>query len=232
MADNYLERRFEAYQAQKNLGAKSIGKKGTVQKTRRVFVTGGAGGIGKAIVKAFRSAGHRVAFCDINGLMDIEEENGNIFQNPLHQRILLEFRGINIDKKFNAEKYFANHVEPDISVKVAELLADKYTLSRMYTKQEEYSGDPTNLRAVQEHQVKLEFQKKEVLAREINIVIHEYKAAIISNRERKIDKKIKEAQDTKNFDEIMNLMRQKQIIIEQKKALSKEIGGRVVLWRR
>ena len=163
-------------------------------------------------------------------LMDIEEENGNIFQNPLHQRILLEFRGINIDKKFNAEKYFANHVEPDISVKVAELLADKYTLSRMYTKQEEYSGDPTNLRAVQEHQVKLEFQKKEVLAREINIVIHEYKAAIISNRERKIDKKIKEAQDTKNFDEIMNLMRQKQIIIEQKKALSKEIGGRVVLW--
>lgn len=66
MADNYLERRFEAYQAQKNLGAKSIGKKGTVQKTRRVFVTGGAGGIGKAIVKAFRSAGHRVAFCDIN----------------------------------------------------------------------------------------------------------------------------------------------------------------------
>lgn len=66
MADNYLERRFEAYQARKNTGLKSLGKKGTVQKTRRVFVTGGAGGIGKVIVKAFRSAGHRVAFCDIN----------------------------------------------------------------------------------------------------------------------------------------------------------------------
>lgn len=66
MADNYLERRFEAYQTQKNIGLKSLGKKGTVQKTRRVFVTGGAKGIGKTIVKVFRSAGHRVAFCDIN----------------------------------------------------------------------------------------------------------------------------------------------------------------------
>ncbi len=33
---------------------------------RRVFVTGGASGIGKAIVKAFCDAGCRVAFCDIN----------------------------------------------------------------------------------------------------------------------------------------------------------------------
>ncbi len=33
---------------------------------RRVFVTGGASGIGKAIVKAFCNAGCRVAFCDID----------------------------------------------------------------------------------------------------------------------------------------------------------------------
>jgi hypothetical protein len=85
---------------------------------------------------------------------------------------------------------------------------------------------------MQDHQMKLEFQKKEILAREVNTVIHEYKAAIISYREREIDQKIKQAQEAKKFDEIMGFMRQKQIIIEQKKALSKEIGGRVVLWRR
>ena len=68
MADNYLEKKYEDYKSRKSSGTKAgNGKKAAVRhKTRRVFVTGGAGGIGKAIVRAFRSAGHRVAFCDRN----------------------------------------------------------------------------------------------------------------------------------------------------------------------
>ncbi|MDO4755044.1 MAG: SDR family oxidoreductase [Parabacteroides sp.] len=66
MADNYLEKKYEAYQARKRSGVSPGAKKGVMQKTRRVFITGGAKGIGRAIVKAFRSAGHRVAFCDID----------------------------------------------------------------------------------------------------------------------------------------------------------------------
>lgn len=68
MADNYLEKKYEEYRSRKSSGTRAgSGKKATVSnKTRRVFVTGGADGIGKAIVKAFRSAGHRVAFCDCN----------------------------------------------------------------------------------------------------------------------------------------------------------------------
>lgn len=68
MADNYLEKKYEDYQAKKSGGSKNgYGKKNTaLHKTRRVFVTGGAEGIGKAIVKTFRAAGHRVAFCDLN----------------------------------------------------------------------------------------------------------------------------------------------------------------------
>lgn len=68
MADNYLEKKYEEYKSRKSSGAKAgSGRKAAViHKTRRVFVTGGAEGIGKAIVKAFRSAGHRVAFCDRN----------------------------------------------------------------------------------------------------------------------------------------------------------------------
>lgn len=68
MADNYLEKKYEEYRSRKSSGTRAgSGKKAAVSnKTRRVFVTGGADGIGKAIVKAFRSAGHRVAFCDCN----------------------------------------------------------------------------------------------------------------------------------------------------------------------
>lgn len=69
MADNYLEKKYEEYRARKSSSVKNgYGKKktGPTHKMRRVFVTGGADGIGKAIVRAFRIAGHRVAFCDLN----------------------------------------------------------------------------------------------------------------------------------------------------------------------
>lgn len=74
MADNYLERKMEDYRSGKNGNAKikrvsSTSKPGVIDvkfPPRRVFVTGGASGIGKAIVEAFRRADCRVAFCDID----------------------------------------------------------------------------------------------------------------------------------------------------------------------
>lgn len=115
----------------------------------------------------------------IASLADLEMEGGSIFHNPLHQKMLDCVREVKAEDIFNAAKYFTNHIDPDISAKAAELLTDKYTLSKMHTKQDEYTGDPTNLRAMQEHQIKLEMQRKEILAREINTVIHEYKLAIL-----------------------------------------------------
>lgn len=73
MADNYLENKM--YEHRRNTQLRSYHPKltPTGQKagyinikfpSKRVFVTGGASGIGKAIVKAFCDAGCRVAFCD------------------------------------------------------------------------------------------------------------------------------------------------------------------------
>lgn len=74
MADNYLERKMEDYRLGKSGGSNvkrvsATAKPGTVNvkfPPRRVFVTGGASGIGRAIVEVFRKAGCRVAFCDID----------------------------------------------------------------------------------------------------------------------------------------------------------------------
>ena len=115
----------------------------------------------------------------IASLADLEMEGGSVFHNPLHQKMLDCVREVKAEDNFNAAKFFTNHIDPEISAKAAELLTDKYTLSKMHTKQDEYTGDPTNLRAMQEHQIKLEMQRKEILAREINTVIHEYKLAIL-----------------------------------------------------
>lgn len=78
MADNYIERQYEDYQARK--AAWESQRKHTVKKNenkpaalkRRVFVTGGAQGIGRAIVKAFREKGYQVAFCDHNAQAGVQ----------------------------------------------------------------------------------------------------------------------------------------------------------------
>lgn len=74
MADNYLERKMEDYQNGKSSFTKRRQTSDTAKPgilnvkfpPRRVFVTGGASGIGRAIVEAFRKADCRVAFCDID----------------------------------------------------------------------------------------------------------------------------------------------------------------------
>lgn len=51
MADNYLENKYAEYQARKTSGTRTGHTTKTLHKTRRVFITGGAEGIGKAIVR-------------------------------------------------------------------------------------------------------------------------------------------------------------------------------------
>lgn len=75
MADNYLERKFEEYRSQKAVRRKSpavagakCGKWQACFLRRRVLVTGGAKGIGRAVVEAFREVGCQVAFCDVDEL--------------------------------------------------------------------------------------------------------------------------------------------------------------------
>ncbi len=62
MADNYLEKKFEEHNAQSSVRRNTY----TKTKIRNVFVTGGANGIGSAIVRNMRMAGNNVAFCDID----------------------------------------------------------------------------------------------------------------------------------------------------------------------
>lgn len=128
MADNYIEKQQELYEARKAAWkqAQKYGKKKstTVHPTesasctpmtsksspskRRIFVTGGAEGIGKAIVEAFCLSGDQVTFCDINAIAGQEtaKATGSIFHKvdvsdkdaleSCIQRILSEWNDIDI----------------------------------------------------------------------------------------------------------------------------------------
>ncbi len=61
MADNYLEKKFEEHL---NAPYKPVKQRHAPLKERRAAVVRGAGGIGAAVVRSLRVAGHKVAFCD------------------------------------------------------------------------------------------------------------------------------------------------------------------------
>lgn len=76
MADNYLKRKMEEHRAggtarrTANASSPAAGSRPgymTIKfPPRRVFITGGAKGVGRAIIDAFREASCQVAFCDVN----------------------------------------------------------------------------------------------------------------------------------------------------------------------
>ena len=128
MADNYIEKQQELYEARKAAWkqAQKYGKKKSTTvhpvksasctpmaskpetSSKRVFITGGAEGIGKAIVEAFCLSGDQVAFCDINEIAGQEtaKATGSIFHKvdvsdkdaleSCIQRILSEWNDIDI----------------------------------------------------------------------------------------------------------------------------------------
>ena len=128
MVDNYIEKQQELYEARKAAWkqAQKYGKKKSTTvhpvksasctpmaskpetSSKRVFITGGAEGIGKAIVEAFCLSGDQVAFCDINETAGQEtaKATGSIFHKvdvsdkdaleSCIQRILSEWNDIDI----------------------------------------------------------------------------------------------------------------------------------------
>lgn len=87
MADNYLEKQAEKYEANKNAhrqGHKNRSRtENPISPRLRVMVTGGASGIGKAIVETFCAARHQVAFCDTNkeaGMATAEATGARYFE--------------------------------------------------------------------------------------------------------------------------------------------------------
>lgn len=70
MADNYLEKQYAQYEAKKAAWEKSrkfsVKKSNIKEYNKRVFITGGAYGIGRSVVKAFSEKNYKVAFCDMD----------------------------------------------------------------------------------------------------------------------------------------------------------------------
>ena len=118
MADNYIEKQYEQYEARKaaweqarKYGVKKVTPK--VDNRKKVFITGGADGIGKAIVESFCKANCLVAFCDVNeadGLQTAKETGATFYQVDVSDKCALENCMQQLFSKWNDIDIIINNV--------------------------------------------------------------------------------------------------------------------------
>lgn len=143
-------------------------------------------------------------------LEELEHDELN-FANPLHDMLLSEYKTHYKDEGFDAEHFFVKHPQEKISLLAADLLAEKYTLSKIHEKIARPLADSDRL--------------IELIPR----LIFEYKNSYILKliRNKLLEMKTSsEAQDFRRTDELMREIGRLNSIQQQ---LSKSLGERIII---
>ncbi|MEG1617349.1 MAG: DNA primase [Bacteroidales bacterium] len=132
------------------------------------------------------------------------------FGHPLYARMLGYAREASQKENFVSETFFLNHPDPVISRTATDLVAEKYTLSKIHTK----------FATIEEEKDKL----KDLIPR----ALFELKDAIIRNDIREINEQIKKLALEGGMNEVIRLMEDLKEKNEVRTALAKELGERIV----
>lgn len=141
-----------------------------------------------------------------------ELEHDNLgFHQTLHQKILEEYKAHSQDETFVPEKHFLYHPDSLISQLTADLVTEKYQLSKVHSKLKKVESDSDRLIDL------------------VPRVVFEFKNSLIIDLIREKLLELKAASETKNntlIDEIMDDMANLEAV---KKQLSKTLGERIII---
>jgi len=139
------------------------------------------------------------------------EKDQLIFDNSLHSLMLEEYKNHYKQENFAVEHFFLYHSQSEISNITADLISEKYTLSRIHSKIKKIEEDSDRL---------LELVPRVVFEFKNSLILEMIKQKLIN---------LKTANDNKNnalVDEIMQEMSQLEVT---KKQLSKKLGERIII---
>jgi DNA primase len=147
------------------------------------------------------------------------QRDGFWFTNPLYIVILEDAIKQSENEAFNPSRYFLAHTDAQISKIAAELISDRYQLSKMYIKQfgEDMKKEDTPL-AEEKH-----------LWKNVPRAVTELKDAHISNQIKEIKSEMEQKQKAGDWDGAIELMQKIKELEEIKKILAKELGERIIL---
>lgn len=147
------------------------------------------------------------------------ERDGLWFANPLYKQMLDEAVEHIGDDKFSPSRYFLAHPQQEISLVAANLLEDKYELSKVHMKQygENMKQEDTPL------------AEEKQLATAVPRVLTELKGAFVTDEIKAIKKRMVQAQKEGDMETTIQMMRELKQLEEIKKVLAKVLGERIVL---
>jgi DNA primase len=139
------------------------------------------------------------------------EQDEMHFLNPLYKAMLDEAAGRCREENFVASKYFLYHANAPVSRTAADLISEKYQLSKYHTKYHEIKPEEDLL---------LQLVPRDLLG---------FKDACVRQQIARIGEQIKGLQQTGDIDRVVSLMKEQDELNVIKKSLNKRIGERIVL---
>ena len=139
------------------------------------------------------------------------ERDDLTFYNSLYKKMLEEANDRAAEPTFVAHRYFLSHPDSAVSRLAADLISEKYQLSKYHTKYREIELEEDRLDLI---------VPREVFA---------LKDAYILRQIKEIQHQIKETEASTDMAKIMELMQQLTQLNEVKSILAKELGERIVL---
>lgn len=133
------------------------------------------------------------------------------FTHPIFKQMLEEAVQRCPKEGFLASRYFLAHPDPTISQLAANLIGDKYQLSKYHTK----------FREIEQEEDKLEII--------VSYELFALKEAYIVEQIKEVHLQIKEAQNSQDMELIMSLMKRLTQLNDIKNTICKELGERIVL---
>lgn len=140
--------------------------------------------------------------------------------NQLYQLILDEYMAHYQEPNWVAAKYFQHHPKAEVSQFAVDMLADKYELSRMYSKQ------MVSENVVKEVNVPSDL---DILPELVQRMLLELKYTIVNERIDSMQTMLKEAQKHNDWELIRTILEQQPMLMDIRQQLCKVLGNRVIL---
>jgi DNA primase len=132
------------------------------------------------------------------------------FSNPLYRQVMEEAFARYKNPDFQAENYFRNHIDPNISKLAVDLSTDKYIVSKIHSRHKQIPKEEKKLFDL------------------VPYVVINYKNALLQNRMDEINASIREAERNGELERVIEKMKELAVYTQKKKAIAPLLRERII----